>query len=88
MEHGFLEIDTKPPDRATRPIALGRKNHLFVGPSAGDRAAVISYTQIEAAKLNDTDPQPWRADDLEQHHRRRPRIYHRVARDSFTQTSR
>ena len=48
-----------------RPIALGRKNYLFMGSAAGGKAAAIAYTLIETAKLNDVDPQAWLADVLE-----------------------
>jgi len=37
-----------------RPIALGRKNYLFMGSEGGGKAAVIAYTLIETAKLNDS----------------------------------
>ena len=33
-----------------RPIALGRKNYLFMGLAAGGKAATIAYTLIETAK--------------------------------------
>ena len=65
LEHGFLEIDNNPAERAIRPIALGRKNYLFMGSAAGGKAAAIAYTLIETAKLNDVDPQAWLADVLE-----------------------
>ena len=65
LEHGFLEIDNNPAERAMRPIALGRKNYLFMGSASGGRAAAIAYTLIETAKLNGVDPQTWLADILE-----------------------
>ena len=65
LEHGFLEIDNSPAERAMRPIALGRKNYLFMGSAAGGKAAAIAYTLIETAKLNDVDPQAWLAQVLE-----------------------
>ena len=65
LEHGFLEIDNNPAERAIRPIALGRKNYLFMGSAAGGKAAAIAYTLIETAKLNDLDPQAWLADILD-----------------------
>ena len=61
IEHGFLEIDNNPAERAMRPIALGRKNYLFMGSASGGRAGAIAYTLIETAKLNDVDPQTWLA---------------------------
>ncbi len=42
-----------------RPIALGRKNYLFMGSPRGGKAAAIAYTLIETAKLNNVDPQAW-----------------------------
>ena len=44
-----------------RPIALGRKNYLFMGSASGGRAAAIAYTLTETAKLNGVDPQAWLA---------------------------
>ena len=47
-----------------RPIALGRKNYLFMGSEGGGKAAAIAYTLIETAKLNGIDPQAWLTDTL------------------------
>ena len=65
IEHGFLEIDNNAAERAMRPIALGRKNYLFMGSASGGRAAAIAYTLIETARLNGVDPQTRLADVLE-----------------------
>ena len=64
LEHGILELDNNPAERAMRAIALGRKNYLFVGSAPGGKAAAIAYTLIETAKLNGIDPQAWLADTL------------------------
>ena len=64
LDHGILEIDNNPAERAMRAIALGRKNYLFVGSHNGGKAAAIAYTLIETAKLNGVDPQAWLADTL------------------------
>ena len=64
LDHGVLEIDNNPAERAMRGVALGRKNYLFVGSQAGGRAAAIAYTLIETAKLNGVDPQAWLANTL------------------------
>ena len=47
-----------------RSIAVGRKNWLFAGSENGGKSAVIVYTLIETAKLNDVDPQAWLTDTL------------------------
>jgi hypothetical protein len=35
LDDGRIELDTNPVERAIRPVALGRKNHLFVGSDGG-----------------------------------------------------
>lgn len=59
LDHGFLELDNNSAERGMRPVALGRKNYLFVGSEGGGKAAAIAYTLIETAKLNNVDPQAW-----------------------------
>ncbi len=59
LDDGRLEPDNNTAERAMRPIALGRKNYLFMGSQAGGRAAAIAYTLIETAKMNSVDPQAW-----------------------------
>jgi hypothetical protein len=46
--------------RSIRPIALGRKNDLFMGFIGGGKAAAIAYTLIETARINGVDPKAWR----------------------------
>ena len=64
LDHGFLEIDNNPAERAMRCVALGRKNYLFVGSKGGGKSAAIAYTLIETAKLNGVNPQAWLTDVL------------------------
>jgi hypothetical protein len=59
---GRLETTNNAAERAIRPLALGRKNCLFVGSDEGGRRAAIMYTLIESARLNDVDPEAWLAD--------------------------
>jgi transposase len=64
LEHGCLEADNNCAERALKPVALGRKNFLFVGSEGGGRSAAIAYTLLESAKLNGVDPQAWLTDVL------------------------
>jgi transposase len=64
LEHGCLEADNNAAERAMKPIALGRKNFLFVGSAGGGKSAAIAYTLIQTAKLNGVDPQAWLTDVL------------------------
>ena len=59
LHHGVTELDNNTAERAIRPLAVGRKNYLFVGSPSGGKSAAIAYTLIETAKLNDVDPQAW-----------------------------
>jgi hypothetical protein len=59
LSDGRLELDNNTCERSIRPIALGRKNYLFMGSIGGGKAAAIAYTLIETAKMNDVDPEAW-----------------------------
>ena len=64
LEHGIQELDNNSAERSMRPIALGRKNYLFMSSERGRKSAAIAYTLIETAKLNGVDPQAWLTDVL------------------------
>jgi transposase len=64
-ETGHLPIDNNPVENCIRPIAVGKKNWLFVGSErAGQRAAAIQ-TLLGTAKLNGLNPAAWLKDTLE-----------------------
>ena len=63
-ESGVLQIDNNACERAMRPVALGRKNWLFVGSDRGGRAAAIALSLIQTCKLHDVDPFAYLADVL------------------------
>ncbi len=64
LDDGRIEIDNNVVERAMRPIALGRKNHLFAGSDEGGRHWAVHASLIETAKMNDLDPQAYLADVL------------------------
>ncbi len=43
LDHGILEADNNSAERAMKPIALGRKNFLFVGSEGGGKSAAIVW---------------------------------------------
>jgi transposase len=62
---GCLPIDNNPVENIIRPIAIGKKNWLFVGSErAGKRAAAIQ-SLLATAKLNGLDPAAWLRETLE-----------------------
>ena len=65
LDNGFLELDNNTAENAVRPVAVGRKNYLFMGSEAGGKSAAIAYTLIETAKMNKVNPEAWLAWVLE-----------------------
>ena len=55
LNDGRVELDTNPVERAIRPVALGRKNHLFAGSDGGGVRWEILCSLIETCKLNDIE---------------------------------
>jgi len=66
LDDGRLELDTNVIERAIRPIALGRKNHLFAGSDGGARHWAMVASLVATAKLNGVEPLAWLTDVLEQ----------------------
>ena len=65
LEDGRIELDTNPVERAIRPIALGRKNHLFAGSDRGAKRWATICSLVETAKLNQVEPYTYLADVLQ-----------------------
>lgn len=53
---GDLPIDNNPAENAQRPIAVGRKNHLFLGSESGGQVAATCYSLIHSCRLQLIDP--------------------------------
>ena len=65
LDDGNVPIDNNAVENSIRPLALGRRNWLFVGSQlAGQRAANI-MSLIETAKLNGHDPWAYLKDVFE-----------------------
>ncbi len=56
LDDGRIELDNNTVERAIRPIALGRKNHLFAGSDGGARRWAVVASLLATAKLNDVEP--------------------------------
>lgn len=64
-ESGVFPIDNNPVENEIRPIAVGKKNWLFVGSeSSGKRAAAIQ-SLFATAKANGIEPFAWLLDTLD-----------------------
>ena len=65
LDDGEVPIDNNPAENAIRPLAVGRKNWLFIGSQqAGERAGNI-LSLIESAKRNGRDPWAYLEDVFE-----------------------
>jgi transposase len=64
LDDGRIEIDSNVVERSIRPIALGRKNHLFAGSDGGGEHWAVTASLIETCKLNDIDPEAYLRDVL------------------------
>src|SRR5882757_960931 len=65
LHDGRIELDTNPVERAIRPVALGRKNHLFAGSDGGGHRWAVACSLIETCKLNDVEPYAYLSDVLQ-----------------------
>ncbi|MCA9034171.1 MAG: transposase [Planctomycetaceae bacterium] len=64
LDDGDLSIDNNASQRAMRPVAIGRKNWMFVGSKpAGHRAAIL-ISMIASCKANLVEPWAWLKDVL------------------------
>ena len=65
LDDGRIDLDNNPVERAIRPVALGRKNHLFAGSDGGGARWATVCSLISTAKLNDVEPFAYLRDILE-----------------------
>ena len=50
LEDGRLELDNNRSERAVRPVAVGRKNWMFLGNERGGKTAAVFYSLIATCK--------------------------------------
>ena len=65
IDDGRIELDNNTVERAIRPIALGRKNHLFAGSDGGAARWATVASILATAKLNDVEPFAYLTEVLE-----------------------
>jgi hypothetical protein len=71
-ENGALSIDNNLSERSVRPVAIGRKNYLFMGSDGGGTAAAVLYSNMASAKANQVEPFAYVCDLLTQLSRNTP----------------
>lgn len=56
LKEGRLEIDNNKIENFIRPLALGRKNYLFMGSPEGAKAGAIFYSLMATCTANNVEP--------------------------------
>jgi len=59
VENPRMGIDNNPAENAVRPLAIGRKNWLFVGSEQAGKVCAIMMTIIETCRNAKVDPQAY-----------------------------
>lgn len=62
IQHPFARLDNNVAERAVRPLAIGRKNWLFVGNEDGGDAAAVIYSLIQTCRALDINPREYLED--------------------------
>ena len=65
-ERSTVSIDNNLSERKVRPVAIGRKNYLFMGSDNGGKAAAVLYSIMASAKANQVEPFAYVRDLLSQ----------------------
>jgi transposase len=68
LKNGQLEIDNNKIENLIRPLALGRKNYLFMGSPEGAKAGAIFYSLIATCTANKIEPYQYFCTMLHQIH--------------------
>lgn len=61
-EHPYARIDNNAAERAVRPLALGRKNWLFLGNEEGGEAAAVVLSLVQTCRALKINPQEYLED--------------------------
>ncbi|MDR3624154.1 MAG: transposase, partial [Chlamydiales bacterium] len=60
--HAFARMDNNVAERAVRPLAIGRKNWLFVGNEDGGEAAAIIFSLVQTCRTLGVNPREYLED--------------------------
>ena len=60
--HAGARLDNNVAERALRPLAIGRKNWLFVGSEKGGDATAILLSLVQTARANNVNPREYLED--------------------------
>ena len=61
-KHAFARMDNNVAERAVRPLAIGRKNWLFIGNEDGGEAAAVIFSLIQTCRAMNVNPREYLED--------------------------
>ena len=61
-KHSWARLDNNVAERAVRPLAIGRKNWLFVGNETGGEAAAVILSLVQTCRALGVNPQSYLED--------------------------
>ena len=61
-QHADARLDNNVAERSIRPLAIGRKNWLFVGSEKGGEAAAVLLSLVQTARANNVNPREYLED--------------------------
>jgi transposase len=61
-QHAFARLDNNVAERAVRPVAIGRKNWLFVGSEEGGEAAGVILSLVQSCRAIGVNPREYLED--------------------------
>jgi hypothetical protein len=59
LQHAEVPLDNNAAERAIRPLAVGRKNWLFVGSEDAGTWSAIFFSLVESCRLQKIDPRTY-----------------------------
>jgi transposase len=62
LKHAWARIDNNPAERAVRPLAIGRKNWLFIGSEEGGEASAIILSLVQTCRAMKINPREYLED--------------------------
>ena len=63
-KHAYARLDNNVAERALRPLAIGRKNWLFMGSEKGGEAAAIILSLVQTCRGLNINPREYLEDVL------------------------
>jgi len=62
LKHPDARLDNNTAERAVRPLAIGRKNWIFIGSPQGGKAAAVLLSLVQTCRALDINPQEYLED--------------------------